>query len=129
MVQQNSRAAVYKQPVNKAFIHAWHGLTFFFKNERNGIIQAGVAVLVILMGVYFRLSAAEWIIIFICIGAVIALEMMNAAIEHLCNLVQKEYHPAIKIIKDVAAGAVLFVAIISTVVGLIIFIPKILQLI
>lgn len=129
MVQENSQAALYKQQINKAFINAWNGLTYFFKNERNGIIQAGVSLFVLLLGFYFHLSASEWIIIFICIGAVIAMEMMNAAIEQLCNLVHKDYHPAIKIIKDVAAGAVLFVAIISSIIGLIIFIPKILQLI
>ncbi|MBS1745580.1 MAG: diacylglycerol kinase family protein [Bacteroidetes bacterium] len=128
MSQENSQAVVYKQQINKAFTNAWNGITYFFKNERNGIIQAGVAMLVLLLGFYFHLSPSEWIIIIVCIGAVIAMEMMNAAIEQLCNLVYKEYHPAIKIIKDVAAGAVLFVAIISSVIGLIIFIPKILQL-
>lgn len=127
MIEQNN-AAVYKQQLNKAFVNAINGLKFFFKNERNGIIQAGVAIFVLLAGLYLRLSATEWIIMLLCICAVIAMEMMNSALEHLCNLVHKEFHPTIKIIKDVAAGAVLFASIVSVIIGLIIFIPKILPL-
>jgi diacylglycerol kinase len=55
--------------------------------------------------------------------------MINSALEHLCNLVQRDYHPLVKKIKDVSAGAVLVASIISVVIGLIIFIPKIFALI
>lgn len=128
MIHQNNPGALYRQQINKAFINAANGLKFFFKNERNAIIQTGIAAFVMLAGMYLHLSSAEWIIILLCIGAVIAMEMMNTALEHLCNLVHKDFHPSIKIIKDVAAGAVLFASIISAVIGLIIFIPKILPL-
>ncbi|MEP6466443.1 MAG: diacylglycerol kinase family protein [Parafilimonas sp.] len=127
MIQTN-QATVYRQALNKTFINAFNGIQYFFKTERNGKIQASVAVLVVLAGFYVKLSSFEWIITLMCIGAVLSLEMLNSAVEQLCNMVHSEYHPIIKIIKDVAAGAVLAVSIISSIIGLIIFIPKLLQL-
>ncbi len=125
---QNNSASVYRQALNKTFSTAFNGIRYFFKTERNGKIQLAVATFTMLFAFYLQVSATEWIFILLCIAAVIGLEMMNSALEHLCNHVHKEYHPSIKIIKDVAAGAVLFVSVVSTVVGLIIFLPKIFSL-
>ena len=119
---------MYRQALNKTFINAFNGIQYFFKTERNGKIQAAVGLFVILAGFYFRLSSIEWIFILLCIGAVLSLEMLNSALEHLCNLVHNDHHPAIKIIKDVSAGAVLFASVISAMIGLIIFLPKIAEL-
>jgi diacylglycerol kinase len=127
MIQNNS-AVIYRQPLNKTFATAFNGIRYFFTTERNGKIQLAVAVFTILTGLYLQLSAVDWIFILFCIAVVIGFEILNCALEHLCNLVHKGYHPAIKIIKDVAAGAVLFVSAISVVIGLMIFIPKILVL-
>ena len=124
MIQNNS-TAIYRQPLIKTFINAFNGIKYFFKTERNGKIQAAVSIIIVVAGLYLHLSAFEWIITFLCIGVVLTLEMLNSALEYLCNLVHSEYHPLIKIIKDVAAGAVLFASIISSVIGLIIFLPKI----
>ena len=125
---QNNTASVYRQALNKTFATAFTGLQYFFKTERNGKIQLAVAGFTLLAGFYLQLSAVEWILILFCIGLVIGLEMMNTALERLCNHVHSDYHHTIKIIKDVAAGAVLFASIISVITGLIIFIPKILPL-
>lgn len=127
MIQNNS-TAVYRQAINKTFINAFNGIQYFFKTERNGKIQAAVAAFVLLASYYLKLSSPEWIVVLFCICAVLAMEMLNTALEQLCNLVHKEYHPVIKIIKDVAAGAVLLVSIASSIIGFIIFIPKILPL-
>ncbi len=121
---QNTSATVYRQTLNKTFSTAFNGIRYFFKTERNGKIQAGVSLITIFSGLYLKLNAIEWIVIVLCIGSVLALEMINTALEHLCNLVHKDYHPSIKIIKDVAAGAVLIFSVISVVSGLIIFLPK-----
>ncbi|MEP6684144.1 MAG: diacylglycerol kinase family protein [Parafilimonas sp.] len=126
---ENNQATIYRQTLNRTFINAFNGIQYFFRTERNGKIQASVAIFVILAGFYVKLSAFEWIITLLCIGAVLSLEMLNTSLEYLCNIVHGEYHPVIKIIKDVAAGAVLAVSIISSVIGLIIFIPKLLLLI
>ena len=112
----------------KGFVYAYNGLVIFFRHERNGRIQLLVAVVVVLLGWGLRVTGAEWMVLLGCIATVLSFEMMNSAIEKICNLVHPTYHPAIKTIKDMAAGAVLFVSLISVIIGSIIFLPEILQL-
>jgi diacylglycerol kinase len=116
------------QPLFKAFYHAFKGMQYFFFNDRNGKIHLTSTIAVIIISFVMGLSATEWALILLCIAVVMALEMMNAALEKLCDLVHKEYHPFIKITKDVSAAAVLWAAIISVVIASIIFIPKIILL-
>ena len=108
-----------------AVLNAFSGIKHFFLNERNGKIQFAIAVVAIALSVGLRISTNEWLVVLLFIGFVIGLEMLNTAIENLCNMMQKEYHPTIKIIKDVAAAGVLWVSLISIVIGLVIFLPKI----
>ena len=109
----------------KAILNAFNGTKYFFLNERNGKIQLAIAVVAISLSVGLGISTNEWLVVLLSIGFVIGLEMINTAIENLCNMVQKEYNPTIKIIKDVAAAGVLWVSLISLVIGLVIFLPKI----
>ena len=109
----------------KGFVYAFNGLVVFFSNERNGKVQLVAAVLAVAVGFWLHISAAEWMAVLACIAAVLSLEMVNSAIEKLCNLVQPGFHPAVMVIKDISAGAVLWVAIFSTIIGAIIFLPKI----
>lgn len=112
----------------KAFIkrvgYALAGWRHFFANEANGQIQAVVAILVVIAGGILGISAQEWLWVLLCIGLVTGLEMVNTAIETLSNRLHPEKHEAIKIVKDVAAGAVLWASCISVVIGAIIFVPK-----
>lgn len=112
----------------KGFGYAFSGLVIFFRHETNGKVQLLAGCVAVLLGWRLGLSGNEWIVITGCIAAVLSLEMVNSAIEKLCNHVQPDIHPAIKTIKDIAAGAVLWMAIASAIMGGIIFIPKILQL-
>lgn len=75
-------------------------------------------------GHFVGLSSMEWIVICLCIGLVLSAEAVNSAIEALADRVSPAYDEAIKRTKDLAAGAVLLLAIASAVVGLIIFLPK-----
>ena len=127
-IQVNIVALNKQQKFFKAFVHAWKGIEHFFQHDRNGRIHLGAALASIFAGFIFKISAIEWAIILVCIALVVAFEMLNAAIEKLCDVVHKEFHPAIKVIKDVSAGAVLWVSIISAIIGAIIFIPKIIDL-
>ncbi len=114
-----------KQSFLKAVLNAFNGMKYFFLHERNGKIQFVISVIVVVLGIGFRISNIEWLVILLCIGFVISIEMLNTAIESLCNVVQEEYHPIIKIVKDVAAAAVLWASIISIIVACFIFLPKI----
>lgn len=104
---------------------ALQGWRYFFSHEANGRIQAVVALCVVVAGILLKISIQEWLWILLCIGLVIGLEMVNTAIEALANRLHPENHPEIKIVKDVAAGAVLWAALISVAVGALIFLPKI----
>jgi diacylglycerol kinase len=105
--------------------YASEGILYFFKNERNGRIQAVVAILIIGAGFYFNISKTEWCIVLGSIGWIISLELVNTAIERICEMLSKEYNPMVKIIKDVAAGAVWWSAVLIALIGLIIFLPYI----
>lgn len=76
-------------------------------------------------GWYFNLSGAEWLWVIMASGVVLMAELMNTAMEVLVDLVSPDLHPKAKIIKDVAAAAVLVTALTAVVIGLLIFIPKI----
>ena len=108
----------------KAFDYAWSGILYGVKAERNLKFHLVAAIVVILAGLYTGLSMIEWSIVVLLIGGMLALEMMNAAIERVVDLVTLENHPLAKHAKDLAAGAVLVYAISSVVIGLIIFVPK-----
>jgi len=111
----------------KSFKYAFRGLKFFFIHDHNGRLHFIAATIAIGLSCFLHLSASEWMIILLIIGAVIVTEMINASIEKLADVVSPAYHPKIKIVKDVAAGAVLVAAFLAVIIGGIIFIPKLLS--
>ncbi len=113
--------------VGKAFPYAMQGIGHAWKHEVNLRIHVSVAVIVILMGFWLSLSAMEWLIILLTIGGMLSLELINTAVERVVDLVTREYHPLAKQAKDAAAGAVLVYAILSVIIGLVIFLPKLLK--
>ncbi len=109
------------------FIHAAGGIGYAFRKEANFRVHVLAMALVSALGVVLQISAMEWLFVAGCCMLVLSMELMNTAIENVCNLVSEEYHPMIKIVKDVAAAAVLVSAIGSCVAGTIIFLPKIIH--
>jgi undecaprenol kinase len=107
---------------------ALHGIIHALKNEINMKIHVAAAFLVCIVGVYINLSKGEWIGVTICIAAVISAEIFNSAMEELCDIVQPEQHKGIGLVKDMAAGAVLIVSMAAAVVGLIVFVPYLIEL-
>lgn len=112
----------------KSFKHALNGIWEMFKNEPNSWIHALAVLVVSFLGFVYQVNSYEWIIIVLCFGIVLAAEAFNSSIEALSDKVELKKDPMIKKIKDLAAGAVLIVSISSAIVGLIIFVPKILNL-
>lgn len=104
---------------------AWKGLLHCLLHERNFRIHTIISMLTIGLDIVLKVSAIEWLVSLLCITLVLSLEILNTAIERLSDAVSSEFHPLIKIAKDVAAGAVLLVSCMSCVIGAIIFFPKI----
>lgn len=111
-----------------SFKYAFKGIGSSLKSERNMKIHFAMMVLVIIAGIFLNISIWEWITCFILFGLVISLEMVNTAIEIVVDMVSPEYNLKAGHVKDIAAGAVLVNAIAAFIVGLLIFLPKIIRL-
>lgn len=111
----------------RGFIYAFRGIRQLLITQQNIRIHLLAAIVAVIMGFCFRISATEWMVIVILIGAVFAAESFNTAIEFLVDKVSPEQDPLAGKVKDIAAAAVLIMAIAALIAGLIIFIPKILQ--
>ena len=112
----------------QSFKFAFNGIGRMLKNEHNTWIHLFATVAVIGAGIWFNLSMPEWICITFAIGLVFIAEGFNTAIEHLANAITLEKNELIKKAKDIAAGSVLIAALVSVIIGLIIFIPHIVKL-
>jgi diacylglycerol kinase (ATP) len=111
-----------------SFKYAFSGLGSLIKHEHNARLHLLAALLVIAMGFILGISRAEWMILVIIIAMVFITEILNSAIESLADFVSPQYSEIIKRVKDYCAAAVLIAAITSVVVGLIIFLPKVIQI-
>jgi len=115
-----------KKRIN-SFQYAGRGIRTVFGTETNMKIHICIAIVVLIAGFTFKISATEWIACLLCIGLVVGMEMVNTAIENIVDMVSPNYHPLAGKAKDIAAGAVLICAIISVIIGLLVFGPKILN--
>lgn len=109
----------------RSFRYAFKGVVVLFAREHNARIHAVATVCVVGAGFLFGISRMEWVAVVIAIGMVLAAEAINAAIEYLADFVSPGHNEYIGKAKDVAAGAVLIMAICAVVIALIIFIPKV----
>jgi len=113
----------------KSFFYAFQGLKTAFKNEPNLRIHFFLATAATIIGVLVGLSVIEWLILIFTIFWVISLELLNTMLEALVNLVSPDIQPYAKVAKDVSAATVLLSAILSVIVGIVLFLPKIALLI
>lgn len=109
----------------RSFGYALKGIGTVFKEEFNARVHFLAAVVAIVLGFVLKVAWFEWVILTLVIGGVFAMELINTSIEGLADLYSREHNPKIKKIKDLAAGAVLVTAITALIIGLIIFLPKI----
>jgi len=109
----------------KSFTYAFKGIVKFFKEEHNARIHLFMICIVVPLGFYFNLNAGDWSLIIIAITLVVVTELINTSIETLCDFVEPNFNKAIGDIKDYAAGATLIAAIAATILGCIVFLPKI----
>ena len=107
-----------------SFKYAFEGIITTIKEERNMFIHFLIAIIVVITGIYVRLSLNEWFICLLLFALVFSLELINTAIENTVDLVATKKNKKAKMAKDAAAGAVLIAAIFASIIGIIIFLPK-----
>ena len=107
-----------------SFKYAFEGIITTIKEERNMFIHFLIAIIVVITGIYVRLSLNEWLICLLLFALVFSLELINTAIENTVDLVTTKKNKKAKLAKDAAAGAVLIAAIFASIIGIIIFLPK-----
>lgn len=112
----------------KSFSFAFRGLRLLVQTQHNFCVQIFLTLLVIFLGLYFNISQIEWMFLVLSVGLVLMAEAFNTAFEFDIDLTSPTYHPYARDTKDVAAGAVLISTIASSIIGFIIFIPKIIKL-
>ena len=105
--------------------HALRGLSYAFRHEHNFQIEVVFAVLVFLLAFLFRLSSTEQSILFIMVGIVLSLELLNTAVERLVDMAKPRVHPYAKIVKDIMAAAVLLASLFAVLIGFTLFFPRI----
>jgi len=115
------------QRLKKSFSFAFNGLNIIVKKEQNFHIHFLIAGLVIILGFIFQIHVWEWIILLLMIFFVILLEIVNTVIERLVDMLKPRVHIYAKEIKDIMSAAVLFAAVFSIIIGLLIFIPNFLE--
>ena len=106
-----------------SFRYAFAGLWYLLRTQRNARIHISISLVIIALGLWLGLNTTQWAVIALTIGVVLVAEFFNTVVEVIVDLVTEEYHPLAKIAKDTAAGAVLLMAMISVVIGLLILGP------
>ena len=114
--------------IRNSFKYAIEGIWTSFKTERNMKIHIFIMILAIIAGIILKINKSEWIICIILFAIVIGSELFNTSIETIVDMVMPEKNEKSKIAKDVSAGAVLVVAIGAAIIGLVIFVPRILNI-
>jgi diacylglycerol kinase len=111
----------------KSLVHAFKGLKTVIQEEDNAKIHLGIGLFLYVLSSILKLKKIEITAILFSIGLIVVAEIFNTAIENLCDFIHPNYHDKIKKIKDISAAAVLISAITALLVGLVIYLPRLLQ--
>ena len=125
-IPENKRFSIVSRL--KSTTHAWRGIGIFIRSTHNAWVHIFFGALAVYLGCVLNISSVEWVLVIFAIGFVILAESINTAIEIDIDLTSPTYHPYARDTKDVAAGAVLITVAMAGLVGLIIFLPKIIAL-
>ena len=110
-----------KPPIHKSFFNAFRGILLMLKTERNFQIEVAAFFINLILIFYFKLSAADTVLVLLASAGVLSAEILNTAIEKICDIIQPDFDKRIGFIKDISAGAVLLMTIASIVTGIIVY--------
>ena len=122
MITQNDNFILGRM---KGAKYALKGAIILLRTEASIQVQFIIASILTITGFYYEISATEWMLQIFSIGLIMSLEGLNTAVEEIADFIHPEFHNKIGLIKDLAAGAVFIAATTATIVGLIIYVPKI----
>jgi len=126
MEKKNAKFSIKKRLESLTYV--FNGLKILLREEHNSRIHIGVGLGAVIVGFILKISFLEWIVLLLAIGFVITLEIINTVLENIADYVSPGYNEMIKRVKDLSAAAVFISALISVVIGLLIFLPKIIAL-
>lgn len=115
----------HSKAIMRKFSYALRGFFVSLKEEKSLVIHLSIACLSIIMAAILQLGPLGWAILILTIGLVISSELMNTAIENVVDMVAFKYNFNAKKIKDIAAAATLVLAVVAVIVGLLLFVPRI----
>jgi diacylglycerol kinase (ATP) len=106
-----------------SFGHAFHGLWYVIRTQRNAWIHAVITMLVLLVALWLHLPLRDWAVLFLTIALVWTAEFINSALEAVVDLASPQVHPLAKVGKDVGAAAVMIASLAAILVGLLVLGP------
>lgn len=109
--------------------YSLEGLIYAYRHEKSLWIHAGISIVSIILGLVLQISLTQWSIILIGIGVILAIELINTAIEAVVDMVTLEYNDLAKIAKDCGSAATFVATTIGLIIGIVVFGPKILKII
>ncbi|MEG0995156.1 MAG: diacylglycerol kinase family protein [Bacilli bacterium] len=112
----------------ESFKYSFEGLKNAYLNEQSMMIHCIITVFVVGLGFILKINNIEWLIVLIMVGLVMAMELMNTAIEAVVDMVMPDIHPLAKIAKDSASAAVGVLSLVAFIIGCIVFLPNIISL-
>lgn len=107
----------------KSFKYAILGAYKLVTTEHSIMVQFSLGILLTIAGFYFEISKTDWLFQTLAIGLVLSIEGLNTAVEKIADFIHPDFHNKIGFIKDIAAGAVFFAAVVAIIIGLIIYVP------
>jgi len=111
----------------ESFQCAFAGIWYTLRTQRNAQIHLAIAAIIVILGLILNLNLRDWAVLALTTGFVLAAEMLNTVAEAAMDYATSDFHPQVKVVKDVAAGAVLTAAITAVIVGMLILGPPLLK--
>lgn len=119
------RRGINPKSIMNIIKYSINGIKSYAEDGKSFIVYTFLSCVEILLGFIFNINGLEWILVIVILGIILAVELLNTAIEATCDAITKEFNPLIKIAKDCGSGATFVIFIIAIILNIIIFLPKI----
>lgn len=111
--------------IRRVIKNSLEGISSYAKDGKSFIIYVFCSLIEIIAGFLFNVNGLEWILIISMLGIILAIELLNTAVEATCDAITKEFNPYIKVAKDCGSAATFVIFIVTVILNIIIFLPKI----